>query len=259
VHHAWGHRLVAGYPTAPRPGSVPGQERLEVAALELAKGAHPRMALAQELAEDGQALHQAGDRGRTQHGAADLDVAGHHPADLGCWDHRQTLGDRGAPPAPLGRDVKDPALVEDPAQAVQAGVVGLAGAGRAGRGGVHRGRERIQIGRGELAHRATAPGQHQRQALTGDVQRPPGAPPQPEAGRPGAGDIVGEHHLGRAAEAAEVFGDQQVDVDAHVAGQDRVAQQRPGPDPVSRRLSYVLGSLVVGVMLSVASYSTGLK
>ena len=34
---------------------------------------------------------------------------------------------------------------------------------------------------------------------------------------------------------------------------------KTGPDPVSRRLSYVLGSLVVGVMLSVASYSTGLK
>jgi hypothetical protein len=32
-----------------------------------------------------------------------------------------------------------------------------------------------------------------------------------------------------------------------------------GPDPVSRRLSYVLGLLVVGVMLSVASYSTGLR
>jgi hypothetical protein len=35
--------------------------------------------------------------------------------------------------------------------------------------------------------------------------------------------------------------------------------QRFGPDPVSRRLSYVLGLLVVGVMLSVASYSTGLR
>ena len=178
MHHTGRHRLVAGDPTAPRPGGVPGQERLDVAALELAKGPHPWMALAEELPEDRQALHQAGDRGRTQHRGADLHVAHHHPADFGRCDHGQALGDRGAPPAPLGRNIEDPALVEHPAQAVQAGVVGLARAGRAGRGGIHRGRERIQVGGGELAHPATAPGQHQRQALADDVQRPPRAPPQ---------------------------------------------------------------------------------
>ncbi len=223
MHHAGRHGLVAGDPPAPRPGGVPGQERLDVAALELAKGPHPGMALAEELPEDGQALHQAGDRGRAQHGTADLHVALHHPVDFGRCDHGQPFGDRGAPPAPLGRDVQDPTFIEDPAQAVQAGVVGLAGAGRAGRGGVQRGRERIQLGGGELAHPATAPGQHQRQALADDVQRPPRAPPQLDTGRPDAGDIVGEHHLGRPPEAAEVLGDQQVDVDAHVPGQHRVA------------------------------------
>jgi hypothetical protein len=158
-----------------------------------------------------------------QHGAADPDVALHHPADLGRLDHGQPLGDRGAAPAPLWRDIEDPTFVEDPAQAVQAGVVGLAGTGRAGRGGVQRGREPIQLGGGELAHAATAPGQHQRQALADDVQRPPRAPPQLHTGRSDAGDIVGEHRLGRSPEAAQVFGDQQVDVDAHVPGQRRIA------------------------------------
>jgi hypothetical protein len=234
VHHAGRHRPGPpgpGDPPTPRPGRVPGQERLDVAALELAKGTHLGVPLAEELTEDGQALHQAGDRGRAQHGAADLDVAHHHPADLGRGDHGQPFGDRGAPSAPLGWDVQDPTLIENAAQAMQAGVVGLAGGGRAGRGGIQRGREPVQVGGGELTHPATAPGQHQRQALSHDVQCPPWAPPQPHTGRPGTGDILSEHHLGRAAEPAEVLGDQQVDVDAHATSQHRVADQRPSLDP----------------------------
>jgi hypothetical protein len=54
--------------------------------------------------------------------------------------------------------------------------------------------------------------------------------------------------------------DQPLGLDEYVlCADEKTSIQARGPDPVSRRLSYVLGLLVVGVMLSVASYSTGLR
>jgi hypothetical protein len=75
------------------------------------------------------------------------------------------------------------------------------------------------------------PGEHERQAFADDIARPVGGPAEARRDAPGPLEVDRPVALGGPPEAALALREEQVDVEADLARDGEVAQQRPGPDP----------------------------
>src|SRR5581483_1547597 len=127
MNNGVGDALGASLAASPRPlVAVPDEERLDVAAFELAERADVGAVRAEELTEGHQIVDQAVDGLGGQHRRPGFHVSGQRFSDRRTWNGHEAFGDRRAPPAAGRRGVDDVELVEELTSAVEAGQVGPA-------------------------------------------------------------------------------------------------------------------------------------